>query len=58
VTTYRTVPEEYTSRVAVSVSPGASSTVIASRPIGGQQLQSDPPRQESPWASSTDAVRR
>jgi hypothetical protein len=46
VTTYRTVPEEYTSRVAVSVAPGASTTSIASRPIGGQQLQSDPPRQE------------
>jgi len=53
VTTYRTVPEEYTSRVAVGVSPGASTTAIASRPIGGQQLQSDPPRTESPWAESS-----
>jgi hypothetical protein len=60
VTTYRTVPEEYTSRVAVGVSPGASTTAIASRPIGGQQLQSDPPRTESPWAesSSGDTFRR
>jgi hypothetical protein len=59
VTTYRTVPEEYTSRVAVGIAPGASNTAVATRPpIGGQQLQSDPPRQESPWASSTDAYRR
>jgi hypothetical protein len=60
VTTYRTVPEEYTSRVAVSVSPGASNTSVAARPIGGQQLQSDPPRQESSWANQPggDVYRR
>jgi hypothetical protein len=45
VTTYRTVPEEYTSRVAVSAAPG---TAVASRPIGGEQMTSDPPA--SGWA--------
>jgi len=57
VTTYRTVPEEYTQKVAVSVAPAGSSIApsdgaaasVASRPIGGQQLQSDPPRTQSPW---------
>lgn len=68
VTTYRTVPEEYTSRVAVSVaptgtaSPAPNSTAasVASRPIGSQQLQSDPPRTASPWATAPvpDAYRR
>jgi hypothetical protein len=58
VTTYRTVPEEYTSRVAVSVTPGgAPSTSIVSRPIGSQQLQSDPPREASPWSNGA-AYRR
>jgi hypothetical protein len=50
VTTYRTVPEEYTSRVAVSAGPvGGATTSLASQPIGSQQLQSDPPREPSPW---------
>jgi hypothetical protein len=61
VTTYRTVPEEYTQRVVESVAPRASTiapsdpnaTAVASRPIGGQQLQSDPPRSQSPWATSS-----
>src|SRR5688572_24784974 len=52
VTTYRTAPEELISRVPVSVSPGAA-TSIASRPIGSQQLPSDPPRDPSPWASGS-----
>jgi hypothetical protein len=53
VTTYRTVPETYTSRVAVSASP-AGATAVANRPIGSQQLQSDPPREPSPWSGSSD----
>jgi uncharacterized membrane protein len=58
VTTYRTVPEEYTSRVAVSAAPtDAATTSIVSRPIGSQQLQSDPPREASPWSSGA-AYRR
>jgi hypothetical protein len=61
VTTYRTVPEEYTQKVVESVAPrgstmgpgDANATAVASRtPIGGQQLQSDPPRSQSPWATS------
>jgi hypothetical protein len=48
VTTYRTVPEEYTSRVAVSADSGG--TAIASRPIGGQQMTSDPPAEGSAWS--------
>jgi len=54
VTVYRTVPEEYTSRVAVSVSP--SGTSVASRPTS-QQLDSDPPRNASPF-SRYDSTRR
>ena len=58
VTTYRTVPEEYTSRVAVSATPSdAASSSIVSRPIGSQQLQSDPPREASPWSGGA-AYRR
>jgi hypothetical protein len=61
VTTYRTVPEEYTSRVVVSAAPAnpglapsnASATSVATRTmIGGQQLQSDPPKTSSAWATS------
>ena len=65
VTTYKTVKEEFTSRVAMdgiatppntleprSLSPDGGATSIAARPqslrtatpIGGQRLQSDPPR--------------
>jgi hypothetical protein len=59
VTTYRTVAEEHVARVPVSVSP-SSTTAVASRPIGSQQLQSDPPRAPSPWAppAAGDAYRR
>jgi hypothetical protein len=53
VTTYRTVAGEYTSRVPVSVAPtGATATAVAAQPMGSQQLQSDPPRTASPWATS------
>jgi hypothetical protein len=55
VTTYRTVPEEYTSRVAVSASPAGTS--VASRPIGGQQIQSDPPRTGT-WRLFASTARR
>ncbi len=69
VTTYRTVPEEYTQKVVESVAPptpgaaptNSAATSVASRPpIGGQQLQSDPPRSQSPWATapSGDGYRR
>jgi hypothetical protein len=42
VTTYRTVNEEYTSRVAVSAGPLAGETSVARR-YGGERLESDPP---------------
>jgi hypothetical protein len=68
VTTYRTVPEEYTQKVVESVAPrpaglaptDATATSVANRlPVGGQQLQSDPPRYQSPWATSAgDGFRR
>jgi hypothetical protein len=67
VTTYRTVPEEVMRRQVVSVAPSSSSvasalppTTVASRPMGSQQLQSDPPRTASPWATtvSPDTIRR
>jgi hypothetical protein len=46
------VPEEYTSRVAVSAAPtGAVDSSVASRPIGGQQLSNDPPSGPSPWST-------
>jgi hypothetical protein len=59
VTTYRTAREEVITHMPVG--PSASgATSIASRPIGGQQLQNDPPATASPWASSsgTDTYRR
>jgi hypothetical protein len=60
VTTYRTVADEHTYREIVSVTPNNSPvaatspppTSVASRPVGSQQLQSDPPRTASPWATS------
>jgi len=55
VTTYRTVADERTYKTAVSVPPASSlnsgNSQIASRPMGSQQLQSDPPRQPAPWSS-------
>jgi hypothetical protein len=71
VTTYRTTQEEAYHKVAIGIAPtgmapganvaGAPPTAsVASRPIGGQQLQSDPPRSQSPWATSPspDGLRR
>jgi hypothetical protein len=59
VTTYRTVQDEVTSRQVVSVAPVGGSVAsaappmsVASPPIGGEQLQSDPPRTASSWATS------
>jgi hypothetical protein len=51
VTTYRTAPREVVYRVPVGTTPGAAS--IAAAPVGGQQLQSDPPRTASPFSSDT-----
>jgi hypothetical protein len=71
VTTYRTTQEEAYHKVAIGVSPAGAApganvasaapmASVASRPIGGQQLQSDPPRSQSPWATapSPDGLRR
>ncbi len=57
VTTYHTVADENVYKQAVSVSPGTQ-TAIASRPIGGQQLDKDPPSGPSPFRSSGDSYRR
>jgi hypothetical protein len=56
VTTYRPVQD----RVAVSAAPVSSSgaTSVAMRPIGGEQMQSDPPRDGSPFAGSSSTYRR
>lgn len=58
VTTYKSVQEESVSRVALSATPTSQpATTVASRPqlspIGGQQMQSDPPRTASGWTSSS-----
>ena len=66
VTTYRTVAEEHHSRVALSATPMASAvannssaaTSVALRPIGGQQLQSDPPKDGSAWSGATGGAYR
>jgi hypothetical protein len=65
VTTYRPAQAEVVYKEPVGPSgsnlgPASSAaTSVASRtPIGGQQLQSDPPRAQSPWATSGDALRR
>ena len=55
VTTYRPANEESVVRTPISVPPSsslgtASAPAVASRPFG-QQLQSDPPREKSAWAS-------
>lgn len=61
VTTYRPAQSEIVAREPVGAVPGGSSlgpasstaTSVASRaPVGGQQYQSDPPRAQSPWATS------
>jgi hypothetical protein len=57
ITEYRTVNDETVTRTAISVPPAANSmspaggTSIAARPQG-QALQSDPPRQGSPWTNN------
>lgn len=59
VVTYKSVPQETTHRVAIATpsttSPIATppNTAVASVPIGGQQLQSDPPRNASNWSSTS-----
>ena len=59
VTTYRTVPEEYISRVAVAATPSSTTSIAsAPAPIGGQQLQSDPPREGNSWTSSATGTYR
>jgi len=73
VTTYRTVQNETVSRVAVSVAPGAmpstlqpntftpvETPMVASRPaplVGGQRMQSDPPRGGNEWRNQGTLVR-
>ena len=73
VTTYRTVQNETVSRVAVSVAPGnvprtvqpgtftpVETPMVASRPaplVGGQRLQSDPPRGGNEWRNQGTLVR-
>jgi hypothetical protein len=65
VTSYKTVQNENVDRRAIGPSPTGASAVasstsstpmVASRPIGGQQLQSDPPRSQSPWNTSTSGA--
>lgn len=59
VTTYKAYPEETYQKTLVSVSPATSAVAgattpaprAASAPIGGQQLQSDPPRAASNWTA-------
>lgn len=65
VTTYRTVAAEHRSREPISAAPnstvvagGGAATSVASQPIGGTQLQSDPPRGGNPWSSSTSGTYR
>jgi hypothetical protein len=67
VTTYRPAQAEVVYREPVgptgsNLGPaGSTATSVASRPaIGGQQLQSDPPRTSSPWATTPngDGYRR
>jgi hypothetical protein len=50
VTTYHTANQESITRVPVSMAPNATATAVASRPVGGQQMQGDPPREQSQWA--------
>lgn len=66
VTTYRTVSEEHRSRVALGATPASSGIVagsssaasVALRPIGGQQMQSDPPRDGNPWGGGASSTYR
>jgi len=66
VTTYTPVQEDrLLSKVAISGTPATSTaqpaTAIASRPlspIGGQQMQSDPPRTATGWTSASGGANR
>lgn len=66
VTSYKPVKEEHVSRVAIGVKPTTTpaqpGTAVASRPqlspIGGQQLQSDPPRTATGWTSASGSTNR
>lgn len=67
VVTYKSVPEETVTKVALSASPSAapmsqSATAFASRPptspIGGQQMHSDPPRTAIGWTSVSGTTNR
>jgi hypothetical protein len=63
VTTYKPVKEETVSRMAVSASPASQpGTALAASPqlspIGGQQLQNDPPRTASGWTSAPSVNNR
>jgi hypothetical protein len=67
VTTYRTVQDQSTSRVAISAPPSSTAvasgnsstrTSVALRPIGGQQMQSDPPRAGNPWNNGASGTYR
>ena len=56
VVTYKSVPTTTTHKVALSSQstlPGQPATMVAAKPIGGQQMQSDPPRTASGWTSSS-----
>jgi hypothetical protein len=62
VTTYRTAQDETVSRVAIGPAAGSSvtTTTVANRiQVGGQQMQSDPPKAQSAWSTSGgDGYRR
>jgi hypothetical protein len=66
VTTYRTVQDHTTHRVAISAPPSpsmmasgtSSSTSVAMQPIGGQQMQGDPPRDGNLWSGGAAATYR
>jgi hypothetical protein len=52
VTSYKTYPEESYHKTLVSVAPtNSTTTAVAAAPVGGQQLQSDPPRAASNWTA-------
>ncbi len=59
VTTYKSMPVETTHKVALNSPPTTVSqpaTAVAAKPlspIGGQQMQSDPPRTASGWSSAS-----
>ena len=38
--------------------PGSGGTSVALRPIGGEQLQSDPPKDGSSWSGAAGTYRR